>query len=247
MKKNSKINFPDIIFAWSDPVGSVVRAKSLPEDWSLKFLCQYLQCSDTTIRKLRRKLDFPSPNGPNSRRLFYSKTEVLLWLLKQVGLIEFSASTYIDNENNIYLSIYEKQKDSESSETVQNNSKGSTPLPKVTEESFLSTISENSFSQTFFKKYLNELIPFFNENGIDLNEIEAICYEVKNRDDLVVKTKNKLLLTYLKNARQYQPSKGFKKYKTTKSQFSEDHNDLDYEEPNYGDMLMELRNEGFHL
>lgn len=95
----------DVKFYWNDPVGSIRLAQVLPEDLTLNFLVHYLSLSKPTIYRLRATKGFPNPSGPNSRVVYYSKTEVLIWLLKECGVIGQLENTYTDKEHNIYLSL----------------------------------------------------------------------------------------------------------------------------------------------
>ena len=157
----------DVKFYWNDPVGSIRLAQVLPEDLTLNFLVHYLSLSKPTIYRLRATKGFPNPSGPNSRVVYYSKTEVLIWLLKECGVIGQLENTYTDKEHNIYLSLYADSKvpltssqnlsvPISSSQLVSVRLKTDEIKP-ISDKEFLKVILEHGFDMHFFQGHLEEL------------------------------------------------------------------------------------------
>lgn len=214
-EKNQTLQTPKVRFSWHNPMGSVVEAQVLPEDLSLSQLCEFLGFSKTTIYRLRNTKDFPHPCGPNTRLLFYSKTEVLLWLLKECGVIGRLETSYVDKENNIYLSLYNEGKvrsssyqfvpvRSTSSQLVPVGATSSQFVP-FSRKDFLKVILEHGFDMHFFENYLEELLPKFEQKKMEIAKVEEICQEVIARPDLRPESQDRLLLTYFRNATEPKP------------------------------------------
>ena len=234
-KLKSKENF-DIRFSWTDPVGSVRVAQALPEDLTLNFLSHYLSISKSTIYRLRATKGFPNPSGPNSRLVYYSKTEVLIWLLKECGVIGELENTYKDKENNIYISLYSDVKVPSSSShfvPVPTTSSQFVSVPSKTDEieaiserEFLKILLEHGFNMHFFEGYLEELLPMFAEKQMDATTINRICSEVKSRPDLNTAGQDSLLLTYFRNHKG--GKKGSRKSRKKTETLSVEFNSIDY-------------------
>ena len=233
VKKQTTHEFFDIRFSWNDPVGSVRAAQVLPEDLTLKFLCHYLSISKSTIHRLRTTKGFPSPSGPNSRLVYYPRDEVLLWLLKECGVIGQLENSYKDKENNIYISLYSDGKvRSTSSQFVSLRSKMDEKEP-IEEKEFLKILLRHGFNMHFFEEHLDELLPMFIDRQMDATAIENICLELKSRPDLNTSGQDSLLLTYFRN---YKGSKkGGRKGRKKADALSVEFASIDY-----GSMIEEL-------
>ena len=241
--KETPMTVPSVHFSWTSPIASVIEAQALPKDFTSRELCQFLRLSPSTILRLRRTKGFPNPRGPNSRRLYYSKTEVLLWLLKECGILEEWDNEYIDKKNNIYLSLYTDAQDCVSSHQVASVPTTSSQDASVrvslrqeasiSEKEFLKILLTYGFDMHFFEQHLEELLPMFKEKGMDIEAIDKICYDVLNRVDLDTSRQDALLLAYFRN---YKGNKKRSARKSTKKELlSVEFNSIDY-----GSMIEEL-------
>ena len=236
VKKMKLQEFWNFRFSWSNPVESVRIAQALPEDLTPTFLCHYLSISKTTLFRLRNNKGFPTPTGPNPRTVFYSKSEVLIWLLKECGVIGQLENSYKDKTNNIYISLYNDAKDgatkyhmvpdsTTSCHLVPHSSKTDDFVP-ISEREFLKTLLEHGFNMNFFEGHLDELLPMFTEKQMDGTAIDRICSEVKSRPDLNMAGQDSLLLTYFRNYKG--AKKGTRKPRKKAETLSDEFTSIDY-------------------
>ena len=241
--KKQPVEMPQVFFSWADPITSVVEARVLPNGLSTPELCHYLRLSRSTILRLRRFRGFPNPRGPNPRRIYYSKTEVLLWLLKDCGVLEEWETEYIDKKNNIYLSLYSNaqdcvtlRQDASDCSSLRQDAPDCASLrhePLVSEREFKKILLTYGFDMHYFEKHLKELLPMFEEKRMDYDVIDKICYDVQTREDLDAAHQDALLLAYLRNhktAKKRQSKKSIKKEGPS----------VEFTSIDYGSMIEEL-------